>query len=230
MILSFLLALSLSLDALGAGMACGLRRISLPIFSRVVLGLETAALLFLFLKAGTFLAACLPPHWAERGAALFLVGFGLFLLFQGCRKQTDSPSPLKFLRSPSQCDTDGSAVLEAGEALLLGLVLSADACGVGLSAAAAGFSVYWLPFFAALLQTFFLSVGAGAGKRLMEAAPMAENRYTLCPAAFSLPWGYCDCSGSQTFILFILEEICYDEKKRKDGKQEAITCSHPLTA
>lgn len=147
MILSFLLALSLSLDALGAGMACGLRRISLPIFSRIVLGLETAGLLFLFLKAGTFLAACLPPHWAERGAALFLVGFGLFLLFQGCRKQTDSPSPLKFLRSPSQCDTDGSAVLEAGEALLLGLVLSADACGVGLSAAAAGFSVYWLPFF-----------------------------------------------------------------------------------
>ena len=128
MILSFLLALSLSLDALGAGMACGLRRISLPVFSRIVLGLETAGLLFLFLKAGTFLAACLPPHWAERGAALFLVGFGLFLLFQGCRKQTDSPSPLKFLRSPSQCDTDGSAVLEAGEALLLGLVLSADAC------------------------------------------------------------------------------------------------------
>ena len=185
MILSFLLALSLSLDALGAGMACGLRRISLPIFSRVVLGLETAALLFLFLKAGTFLA----PHWAERGAALFLVGFGLFLLFQGCRKQTDSPSPLKFLRSPSQCDTDGSAVLEAGEALLLGLVLSADACGVGLSAAAAGFSVYWLPFFAALLQTFFLSVGAGAGKRLMEAAPMAENRYTLLSGGIFLAMG-----------------------------------------
>ena len=184
MILSFLLALSLSLDALGAGMACGLRRISLPIFSRVVLGLETAALLFLFLKAGTFLAACLPPHWAERGAALFLVGFGLFLLFQGC-----SPSPLKFLRSPSQCDTDGSAVLEAGEALLLGLVLSADACGVGLSAAAAGFSVYWLPFFAALLQTFFLSVGAGAGKRLMEAAPMAENRYTLLSGGIFLAMG-----------------------------------------
>ena len=189
MILSFLLALSLSLDALGAGMTCGLRRISLPVFSRIVLGLETAGLLFLFLKAGTFLAACLPPHWAERGAALFLVGFGLFLLFQGCRKQTDSPSPLKFLRSPSQCDTDGSAVLEAGEALLLGLVLSADACGVVLSAAAAGFSVYWLPFFAALLQTFFLSVGAGAGKRLMEAAPMAENRYTLLSGGIFLAMG-----------------------------------------
>ena len=156
MILSFLLALSLSLDALGAGMACGLRRISLPIFSRIVLGLETAGLLF---------------------------------LFQGCCKQTDSPSPLKFLRSPSQCDTDGSAVLEAGEALLLGLVLSADACGVGLSAAAAGFSVYWLPFFAALLQTFFLSVGAGAGKRLMEAAPMAENRYTLLSGGIFLAMG-----------------------------------------
>ena len=125
----------------------------------------------------------------ERGAALFLVGFGLFLLFQGCRKQTDSPSPLKFLRSPSQCDTDGSAVLEASEALLLGLVLSADACGVGLSAAAAGFSVYWLPFFAALLQTFFLSVGAGAGKRLMEAAPMAENRYTLLSGSIFLAMG-----------------------------------------
>lgn len=212
MILSFLLALSLSLDALGAGMACGLRRISLPIFSRVVLGLETAALLFLFLKAGTFLAACLPPHWAERGAALFLVGFGLFLLFQGCRKQTDSPSPLKFLRSPSQCDTDGSAVLEAGEALLLGLVLSADACGVGLSAAAAGFSVYWLPFFAALLQTFFLSVGAAQENGLWKQHPWQKTAIPFCPAAFSLPWGYCDCSGSQTFILFILEEICYDGK------------------
>lgn len=104
--------------------------------------------------------------------------------------QTDrQPLPPEIPARPSQCDTDGSAVLEAGEALLLGLVLSADACGVGCSAAAAGFSVYWLPFFAALLQTFFLSVGAGAGKRLMEAAPMAENRYTLLSGGIFLAMG-----------------------------------------
>lgn len=139
---------------------------------------------------GWYLSGCLSASPLGRtGAALFLVGFGLFLLFQGCRKQTDSPSPLKFLRSPSQCDTDGSAVLEAGEALLLGLVLSADACGVGLSAAAAGFSVYWLPFFAALLQTFFLSVGVESGKRLTETMPMAENRYTLLSGGIFLAMG-----------------------------------------
>lgn len=189
MILSFLLALSLSLDALGAGMACGLRRISLPLPSRIVLGLETAGLLFLFLKAGTILAACLPPHWAEWGAAVFLMGFGLFLLVQGCRKQTESTTPLQFLQRPSQCDRDGSAVLDKGEALLLGLVLSADACGVGLSAAAAGFSVYWLPLFAALLQTMFLSLGAEAGKRLIAVAPMAENRYTLLSGGIFLAMG-----------------------------------------
>ena len=92
MILSFLLALSLSLDALGAGMACGLRRISLPIFSRIVLGLETAGLLFLFLKAGTFLAACLLIGQNE-GQRYFWWALVYFSCFKAAANRQTAPLP-----------------------------------------------------------------------------------------------------------------------------------------
>lgn len=203
MLLSFLLALSLSLDALGVGLSYGLRQIRFPLLSRLLLALETAVLLYVFLQAGAFLAKILPFHMAQYLAIAFLLGFGGWLCIQGLRTETNTSdldcsdsassqkngSALSFLRTPSRCDKDASASLEPKEALLLGLVLSADACGVGISAGAAALCVAWLPLWAALTQTCFLAIGCWIGHGVSMLCQIPEQRYCLLSGVIFLGIG-----------------------------------------
>lgn len=176
MAVSFFLALSLSLDALGVGLSYGLRGIQFPLLSRILLAVETASLLYLFLKMGTLLTQLFPPMLAELCGIIFLFGFGLFLCIQSFCKKPKSGSFFAFVRKPSACDTNHSAILEPKEALLLGLVLSADACGVGIGAGASSLPVSLLPLLAALLQTVFLALGYLSGKYLSHSNHVNEKQ------------------------------------------------------
>lgn len=182
MAISLFLALSLSADALGVGVSYGLRGIRFPLSSRLLMALETGGFLLLFLQAGKTLASWLPSHIAEILSVLVLLGFGIFFCIQGIHPPStaaSAQSPMTLLRNPSCCDQNHSAVLEPKEALLLGLILSADTVGVGISAAAGGFSVFWLPLFTALAQTVFLTCGAKLGNRLILSPEPKEHRYAL---------------------------------------------------
>ncbi len=180
MLLCLLLAISLSVDAFSTGIAYGLRQIQFPLLSRFCIALETFLLLALFLLAGSFFAALFPVHLAEYIAILFLFCFGLWLCLQCCIKQKETKTGfLSFLQQPSRCDKNHSAVLEPKEALLLGLVLSADACGVGISVSVGGFSVFFLPFFASVTQILFLSLGTFCGNHLQSATKCKEEYATL---------------------------------------------------
>lgn len=180
MLVCVLLAISLSIDAFSTGIAYGLRQIKFPILSRLCIALETFVLLALFLCAGSFLATLFPMQIAEYVAILFLFCFGLCLCLQCFRKQKENKTGfLSFLQQPSRCDKNHSAVLEPKEALLLGLVLSADACGVGISLSVGGFSVLLLPLLSAIAQTFFLSLGTFWGNHLQHVTKCKEEYATL---------------------------------------------------
>ena len=180
MLLCLLLAISLSVDAFSTGIAYGLRQIQFPLLSRFCIALETFLLLTLFLLAGSFFATLFPVHLAEYIATLFLFCFGLWLCLQCCIKPKESKTDfLSFLQQPSRCDKNHSAILEPKEALLLGFVLSADACGVGISVSVGGFSVFFLPFFASVTQILFLSLGTFCGNHLQGATKCKEEYATL---------------------------------------------------
>ena len=180
MLLCVLLAISLSIDAFSTGIAYGLRQIKFPMLSRLCIALETFVLLALFLCAGSFLATLFPMQIAEYVAILFLFCFGLCLCLQCFRKQKENKTGfLSFLQQPSRCDKNHSAVLEPKEALLLGLVLSADACGVGISLSVGGFSVLFLPLLSAIAQTLILYLGTFWGNHLQHATKCKEEYATL---------------------------------------------------
>lgn len=175
MAFSALLAFSLSVDALGVGISYGLRKIHFPILSLCLLGLESMAVMGVFLLLGEKIASFFPFAPMEQCAALFLFFFGLWFLKNGLKKEETS----SILQKPSACDKNRSFAIEPKESLLLGLVLSADSLGVGLAVSASGLSHVSLPFFAAFFQTFFLSLGASVGKKLILLPTPKENRYAL---------------------------------------------------
>lgn len=174
---ALLLAFSLSVDALGIGLSYGLRRISFPRTSLLLLSIETFLMMELFLWLGRLLAALLPAGLSEGLSTGFLLLFGVWLCLQGAgqkKEKADSP-----LQSPSLCDKDASSSIEPKEALLLGFILSMDSFAVGMSAAAGRMDVTFLPLFSALLQTTFLAIGAKGGGRLIMTPEPKESLWSL---------------------------------------------------
>lgn len=176
-VFSLLLAFSLSIDALGIGLSYGFRRITFTPLSLLFLTAESFLMLEGFLWLGQLLAYCIPTGLAERLSSVFLFGFGVWLCLQGMgqkKEKADSP-----LHTPSLCDKDASAAIEPKEALLLGFLLSLDSFAIGISAAASGKNVAFLPLFAALLQTLFLAVGAKGGAKLVLHPQPRESLWSL---------------------------------------------------
>ena len=174
MLFTLLLAFSLSVDALGIGLSYGLRRISFPLSSLLLLTCETFCMMEVFLGLGRFLSGFFPVAYAKNVSLGFLLLFGLWLCLQSLGQKKKEPSPLQ---SPSLCDKDESSVLEPKESLLLGFILSMDSFAIGLSAAA--LEVRLLPLFAALFQTTFLFVGASCGTKLVLTTHPKENLWSL---------------------------------------------------
>ena len=174
---ALLLAFSLSVDALCICLSYGLRRISFPRTSLLLLALETFLMMEFFLWCGRLLAAVLPAGLAEGLSTGFPLLFGAWLCLQGTgQKKAKEDSPLQ---SPSLCDKDASSSIEPKEALLLGFILSMDSFAIGMSAAAGGMDVAWLPLLSALLQTGFLAMGAKGGARLILHPEPKESLWSL---------------------------------------------------
>lgn len=179
MFFTLLLALSVSADALGVGLAYGLRRISFPPLSMLLLAAETFLMMEGFLLLGGLLPRFVPPAVAEGAGRWFLFLFGAWLCLQGFGQKKEADSPLAVVHAPSRCDKNGSSVLEPGETLLLGFILSIDSFAIGLGAAVSGMAAELLPLFAALFQTAFLSIGAYAGAKLNGLGGLRESLWSL---------------------------------------------------
>lgn len=179
MFLSLLLALSISADALGIGIAYGLRHISFPPLSRLLLAAETFLMMEGFLLLGGLLSCFVPQALAEGAGRWFLFLFGAWLCLRGFGQKKEADSPLAVVHTPSRCDKDGSSVLEPRETLLLGFILSIDSFAIGLSAAVSGMAAEFLPLFAALFQTAFLSIGASVGAKLHGLGGVRESLWQL---------------------------------------------------
>lgn len=182
MVFTLLLACSLSVDAIGIGIAYGIQKIKIPFSTKLILTSETILLLSLFLFCGKQLMRIFPPPFGAYLGIFLLFCIGIWMVYHGYShkensKKVDSQreNPLHF---PSLCDKDHSKHLDHKEALLLGFVLSLDAFGTGIGAGASGLSLPLLPLFAALLQTSFLSFGFFLGHSLSSQIKMEEGNWS----------------------------------------------------
>lgn len=183
MLLTVLLAISLSIDALGIGATYGLQNISIPFSTKLILTGESMLLMALFLFVGNRLTLVLPPIFVNRLGVLLIMLMGFWLCLQSFLKKKKEPDflgdiALQFIRTPSSCDRDSSAKLDAVEAVTLGFILSLDSLATGIGAGAAGISILTFPPCAAIFQTLFLTLGVWCGKKLTMHLDVKESIWT----------------------------------------------------
>ena len=170
--LIFGIALGNNLDNAGVGIAYGIARIRLPFLSNLWIAVVTFLITASAVVFGDQVAHLLSPPVARMLSAVVLCGLGLWLLLPSLsnhKKREDTqkkPSMLAVLVDPQQADRDRSRQIDLQEATLLGMALSINNIGGGMSAGLVHLSILWTAFFSALISFLVLWLGGWAGRRL----------------------------------------------------------------
>ncbi|MEK8131635.1 sporulation membrane protein YtaF [Paenibacillus filicis] len=171
------LALSASIDNLGVGITYGIRKIRIGVMSNLLI----AVICFLFSASGIYMG-----QWASEvmpgilpvllGAFLLsIIGIRIILLAMPRKPRESSenkenPAPAKgwrgILKNPEKVDFDGSGHIGWGEAMVLGVALSANALTGGLGAGLMGFPPLAISLVTAIASFVSVWLGVALGSRV----------------------------------------------------------------
>lgn len=155
-----LLAISLSIDAFGLGIAYGLRKIKFPIISMIIICLFSFFYSTLALFAGQYISCIISTNVSKYIGISILFSMGLWII-----------------RNPLDVDINDSGCLHIKESILLSLALSIDSIGVGVASALSGLISLLVPLFTGIFQFLFLLIGTTLGKKLLH--PSFKNKKIL---------------------------------------------------
>ncbi len=169
---AFLIALTNNVDNLGARIAYSIQgtRVSTPI--NLWISIITFVISFAAAFSGAAAIGSLGTEAASVIAMGFLVAIGSWMVLQ-TRKQAwheekppgkDAASPWTVLLKPHHADMDASKHIDLIEGTVLGIALSINNIGGGLSAGIIGLN----PFLVALLSAFVSFVALWAGNYMAE--------------------------------------------------------------
>ncbi|MEW6524560.1 MAG: sporulation membrane protein YtaF [Bacillota bacterium] len=194
-ILVALTAVAISIDGFMVGMVYGMRRISLPLSSILVITLTTVGVLFVSLSAGEITGRHLTEGLAHTAGALILMAIGVWgiLRVQAGVASQEPYRPrtiwafrlrslgivVQVLREPVRADLDCSGSISYGEAVLLGAALALDALGAGFGAGLAGLEVSTLLLAAGTCSLALVYAGVIVGSR--EAVQSRAARFGFIP-------------------------------------------------
>lgn len=186
MVLGF--AASSSIDNLGVGISYGIRGIRIGLLSNLIMAVVCFACSEAGILFGGWLSAVLPGIMPVVIGAFLLtiIGFRIILMAIPRKSRVGSESaageqkkgnPLEnMLQNPEKADVDRSGEIGAGEAVVLGFALSANAVTNGLGAGLLGLSPLAISIAAAAGSFVTVWAGVAIGRR---AASIRIGRFTL---------------------------------------------------
>ncbi|QOS98812.1 sporulation membrane protein YtaF [Brevibacterium sp. JNUCC-42] len=205
-----LICLAVSLDGFGVGMSYGLRKMNMPFPSFLVISLCSFAVIFVSMTLGHWLQYWVTPELCSKIGATVLIligGLTLWKMLISKRNQSDTlPAEengkyrdfrwtirmyglmIHILRDPERADTDRSGHIVGKEAIMLGLALSLDAFGSGVSLTLLGFAPLFTSLCVALTSIILLWGGMTVGRRFSSVGWF--QRLSFLPAILLIGIGF----------------------------------------
>ncbi len=163
------IALTNNIDNVAARIAYSIRgiRISLPI--NIWISAITFVISAFAAYSGTMISGFLSKQLSSIIAMALLSGIGLWMIAGACAKKVDDPiedsrpdeekNVFRIMAKPERADRDRSKHIDFKEATLLGIALSINNVGGGISAGMIGLSPFWVGLLSAALN--FLALWGG---------------------------------------------------------------------
>lgn len=144
-----LLAISVSLDTLGIGMAYAMSGIRIPMSTKLVMAVINALLTTVAVWLGGQLSTVIPDFW-------FRFAGGSVLMVLGGRTLWNALGD----NATADYDRDDSHILEPWEGVVLGLTLALDSVSAGLGIRGTGIVPFLFPVLASVSGVVFLTIGS----------------------------------------------------------------------
>lgn len=175
-----LLGIAVSLDSFSVGLTYGMRNVSIPIKSIVIISSCTFFILLLAMGIGSIIEMYISYHTAEKIGGIVLIIIGIWVLIQFFTSNSDETKQskpkliefeikslgliIKILKKPMEADIDKSGNINSIEAFLLGLALSLDSFGAGIGAALIDLPPILFSFIVTLSSALFVIAGINLGR------------------------------------------------------------------
>lgn len=155
---SILLAISSSLDSLGIGVTYGIKKTKISNISKFILFAISCLISFASILLGDFLTNIFSVFISNliSGCVLIFIGFTMILKSIFDSKNFEN----------NYYDFNNSNLIDPKEAVALGLALSLDSFGIGVSYSLTTSNCFIFPFLIGIFQIIFLSLGSFLGKKI----------------------------------------------------------------
>ncbi|MDR7318300.1 sporulation membrane protein YtaF [Brevibacillus nitrificans] len=190
-----LVSLAISMDSVSVGLTYGLRNMRMPFLSLIVVSGCSFVVVYGVMMIGSSLTYWLTPEIGKQIGAAVLIVMGLFTLWRLISPRSTAEEEqsarvdvalvekegepewtvlsqfrvfgvmIQILRDPAQADTDRSGHIMGWEAVMLGLALSLDAFGAGISLTFLGYSPVIVALCIAVMSALLLQIGLTLGRR-----------------------------------------------------------------
>lgn len=182
-------SIALNLDALGIGISYGIRKITIPFLSMIIICMVSMSAISFSMAMGHMMGHYIPARMVKDlgGGILLLLGIWAIIQYFCQAGGNDTPPPelnettaqllelhfmglvIRILKQPHLIDIDNSGIISGNEALLLGLALSVDALTAGIAISLLGYRILNTAVCIGAGQFLFLNCGALGGKQLEKA-------------------------------------------------------------
>lgn len=98
---------------------------------------------------------------------------------------------IQIIRDPNYSDFDNSNNIDYKEALFLGIALSLDTIGIGVSSSMLEIDYLFLPLCISVFQLLFLSLGNLLGKKIKNISNLPENIWSIFAGFLLIFIGVC---------------------------------------
>ncbi len=173
-LLIFAFAFSSSIDNLGVGISYGIRKIQIRLGSNILIAVICFLMSMAGITFGVWLSRILPGIFPVIFGAFLLVVIGLRIILLA--KPSDekalidpvsqSKSITNILKNPEVADSDKSGDIGRGEAVVLGIALSANAVTNGVGAGLIGLSPFAISITAAMASLVSVWIGVKLGSKV----------------------------------------------------------------
>lgn len=201
---TILLAIAVSFDGFGVGMACGVRRLVILPSSLLVICIFSSVAVAVSMLMGQTLTRYIPVKIASMVGGLILLLLGVYFIIQNiytiyrekvklvknenaydARKSLNSfKEMLDITHRPEKADVDQSGTLSARESIILGIALGTDAFGAGFGAVMIGLNPVATVVAVGLTNFLMVSAGMLIGKKIASIGNF--SRYASILAGLTL--------------------------------------------
>lgn len=142
------ISISLSIDALGIGIAYPLRGVRIGAIEKTIIGLISCGVMYLSILVGKQMTKYIPAD------VMMIIGTAILVLMGVIYIRNSL-----FSDEEARYDLDESKKIDLFESVILGFALSADSISAGIAIVAIGMQSTFVPIVVGLTQIGFLTLG-----------------------------------------------------------------------